>query len=839
MRRGRLLAVVVLGALGSAQGCSCSDDESVADNSTGGSSGSSGASGSSGSGPDGGGSGGIIGLDGSPGDMANNCPGGCPEGQICSNGVCVTQTACVDDDDCDNDTYCEPTAGCVPWGTPPGMDFDPNCQVGLPAGNFAPTVKCEFSTPPAGDAFPMHTDVQATPVVADLSGGAPGRVPSIIAPFTVPIPASAGSYTEGLGVIRVLRGDNCMLEAVLGGGAAGYSGFIVSSAPVAVADLDGDGLGDIVAKAADGNLVSFTRSSGNWAVLWTTPSAVAPACGAGGDRCTNGWAGPSVHDLDDDGIPEVIVEGSVVDGLTGAIKSGDPPGYATFRSGLNPVLANLDQDPAIELTNGQLIWEWSGGAWAQESYFPGAGTSAPGFVAVADFGAYGAGLPADNPELATVNNGSIIIQAVDGTTVLSAPVPGGGGGAPTIADYDGDDLPELGVAGEAFFTVYDIDCSASPRPNGACGAGMTCDDLAGVPGACPIGVLWSRRTQDVSSNVTGSSVFDFEDDGKAEVVYGDECFVRVYDGTNGDVLFSQFRSSCTWYENPIVADTDGNFRADLVTPSNLACAATVGPGKPCEAPLVDGSGIDTQYPGLRCQNGGDCVSGVCDAGLCRCTATSECCAAGTDPACTDEGLSCAAPPAGTPGTGNTCRAIHPRGVTGIRVYQDANDSWVRSRTIWNQHAYHVTHVNDDTTIPQTSAWAKNWLDPDLNNFRQNVPGNANGQSTPDLTAGPSGFTCSSGAANLSAPVCNRGADPVAPGIKVGFYEGMNKVCEGVTMGVLNPGDCENVGCQWASPPTTDPGTDVVVVADDGSDRSECKEGNNEGDISDVFCKPVQ
>jgi hypothetical protein len=53
------------------------------------------------------------------------------------------------------------------------------------------------------------------------------------------------------------------------------------------------------------------------------------------------------------------------------------------------------------------------------------------------------------------------------------------------------------------------------------------------------GIAWSRSTQDLSSNVTGSSIFDFEADGRSEVVYGDECFVRVYDGQSGDVLFSQ------------------------------------------------------------------------------------------------------------------------------------------------------------------------------------------------------------------------------------------------------------------------------------------------------------
>ncbi|HMR06598.1 MAG TPA: CARDB domain-containing protein [Polyangiaceae bacterium] len=769
-----------------------------------------------------------INLDGSgAADGSATCPGGCPEGQVCINGFCVTQTSCSDDEDCQNDTYCEPNVGCVPWGQPPTKTFDPTCQVGLPPGNFAPTVKCEFNTPPTGDPFPNHRDVQATPMVVNFNVGASG-VPSIVVPFTATV---VSNYTEDLGVVRVLRGDDCSLEANLGGGQSGHPGFVVSSSPVAVADLDGDGSSEVVARAAEGNLVAFTKKSGTWSRLWLSPTPVIAACNASNHRCSLGWAGPSIHDLNDDGIPEIVIEGSVVDGATGALLSGNPAGYASYSQGLNPVLANLDQDPAIELTNGAAIWEWAGGAWTAESYYT---APSPGFVAVADFGAYGAGLPADNPELAIVAGGALTIRAADATVILGAiAVPGGGGGAPTIADYDGDGLPEVGVAGQAFLTVYDIDCGATPRPTGTCNNTNTCDDTTGTPGACPSGILWSRRTQDISSNITGSSVFDFEDDGKAEVVYGDECFVRVYDGTDGNVLFSQARSSCTWYENPIVADTDGNFRADLVSPSNLACSDGVN-GIACT--MLNADGVDQQFPGVRCKENKDCVASVCDSGFCRCTATSECCSAGTDAACLDAGFKCAAPPAGTPGTGNTCRAGHPKGVQGIRVYNDSNDRWVRSRTIWNQHAYHVTHVNENGTVPKTSAWQKNWKDPDLNNFRQNVPGDASGKDSADVTAGIAGFTCGAGGALLKAPVCNRGTAPLGANVPVGFYDGATQVCSAKTTKALNPGECETVSCTWTNPPTSAK-TDIQVVADDGGANTECKEGNNLGTVLGVVCQP--
>src|SRR6185312_15007558 len=226
-------------------------------------------------------------------------------------------------------------------------------------------------------------------------------------------------------------------------------------------------------------------------------------------------------------------------------------------------------------------------------------------------------------------------------------------------------------------------------------------------GPCPTYVLWSKKTQDHSSNITGSSVFDFEADGKAEVVYADECFARVYSGVNGDVLFSQYHSSCTWLENPVVADVDGDFRSEMVVMSNTACGP-VGVGQACGD--LDTNGVDQSFVGQRCLHNQDCVSGVCDQGYCRCAASADCCAAKNDATCVEQGTQCAPPPTGTPGTGNTCRAPHPHGVQGIRVYKDAQNRWVRSRMIWNQHAYAVTNVNEDGTIPKTSQWASNWQD---------------------------------------------------------------------------------------------------------------------------------
>jgi hypothetical protein len=79
---------------------------------------------------------------------------------------------------------------------------------------------------------------------------------------------------------------------------------------------------------------------------------------------------------------------------------------------------------------------------------------------------------------------------------------------------------------------------------------------------------WMRDTEDDSSRVTSSSVFDFNGDGAAEVVYADECYFRVYGGSSGAVEFEIPSLSRTVLENPVVADVDNDGNAEIVIVQN-------------------------------------------------------------------------------------------------------------------------------------------------------------------------------------------------------------------------------------------------------------------------------
>src|SRR5262249_37799393 len=87
-----------------------------------------------------------------------------------------------------------------------------------------------------------------------------------------------------------------------------------------------------------------------------------------------------------------------------------------------------------------------------------------------------------------------------------------GGGPPTAADFDGDGFPDVGAAGAVGYVVLSgaklMDANATNAQT----------------------VLWFKQTHDCSSAVTGSSVFDFNGDGKAEVIYSDEFHLWMYDG---------------------------------------------------------------------------------------------------------------------------------------------------------------------------------------------------------------------------------------------------------------------------------------------------------------------
>jgi len=106
---------------------------------------------------------------------------------------------------------------------------------------------------------------------------------------------------------------------------------------------------------------------------------------------------------------------------------------------------------------------------------------------------------------------------------------------------------------------------------------------------------------------------------------------------------------------------------------------------------------------------------------------------------------------------------HAHGSPGLSVYGDANQSWPQGRQIWNQHAYSITNINDDLSLPAPQQ--PNWQQ--YNNFRSadgGPPPNKWIDLQPEIID-----TCFDECPDrlfLSVRVLNRGTYPIEPGLKV-------------------------------------------------------------------------
>jgi hypothetical protein len=480
----------------------------------------------------------------------------CGAGELCRFDSCISDLGeCTTSDTCWGDSYCS-SGRCIPYGVPAGYDHDESCTRAIDIEALVPEVQCRWTTPPA-DAFADYYQVMSTPIVIDLDLD---ENPTTLAPSIVFTTFSAGLGYGGRSLLRIIDGATCAHQYSF----TADEDATMGPAPPSAGDLDGDGRAEIVAVGQSGGLKAFRydTTTDTFARIWTSAT-----CDGLGNRTPDNmggadeWAGPSIHDLDDDGIPEIVYGGAVYDRDGCLITT---IAYPPYSQGVVPVLADIDEDGRIELIQGYGIWEYSARAWVQETYFP-LNSQAAGQVAVAEMGNFPvAALGRDAPEIVVVSSGAARVQTLDGTVVFG-PVTvfgGGSGGPPTIADFDGDGRREFASAGGGAYVVFDLDC----WPSGGAGCAMN-------------GILWTQPSQDNSSNVTGSSVFDFDFDGDAEVVYADECFVRVYDGATGTVLYSAARSSGTTYENPVIADVDGDFHSEIVSSVNdyagtLGCPAS-------------------------------------------------------------------------------------------------------------------------------------------------------------------------------------------------------------------------------------------------------------------------
>ncbi|MBI5534177.1 MAG: VCBS repeat-containing protein [Deltaproteobacteria bacterium] len=640
------------------------------------------------------------------------------------------------------------------------------CEYHPPSGKLDAVVK--WSWGPTATQFPNHTDVWSTPTVGRLyDTNCDGKVDELDPPNVVFVSGDTKQLNCGnangdpdscrTGVLRVLDGRSGHEIWSLRKASASSVGFMGLS--LAIGDLDTAKPGmEIAAITGEGYLVII---DGTGKVLRTSDKVV-----PGSDAANFGWGGGlAIGDMNGDGAPEISYGATVYTTANGKLtqvfhgtlgKGGESVVYAMS------ALADIDGDGDMELVAGTTAYDYEGKTvWNRADL-------ADGFPAIAD-------LDGDTkPEVILVSKAKMyILNGATGATRLGPfdipgvldPVKGAHGGPPTVADFDGDGKREIGVAVQTFYSVL--------KP-----------DFVGKK----IDVLWKMESHDLSSSQTGSTVFDFEGDGKAEVIYADECFLWVFDGANkGQVKFVASHSSFTADEASLVADVDGDGHAEMIMVSNSA--------SPLSWKCIDAQNVPTKVNGVTWEPG----------------PTSN------------------------------------KGYRGLKVFADKANSWVGTRALWNQHTYHVNNICDDRdsackapnvygSIPkeETENWNTTWL----NNYRQNVQDKGL-FNAPDATVLLE-VQCVTPVV-LDALVRNLGSAILPAGVQVDFYhrQGNKDTLLGsaATVSALFPGQVGKV--TWkAKPGDAVQSGDLFFARVDPKKNPtfhECREGNNESAPSSANC----
>jgi len=549
---------------------------------------------------------------------------------------------------------------------------------------------------------------------------------------------------------------------------------------VAVGDLDGDGVPEIVATVSQGlGILGLLFGVGE---LWVERGDGSGLLWKDEDASIGFASPPAIGDLDDDGYPEIVVAReydssffAVGDYVLAAYDysgaqiwesehfTGDDFDYATAVH-----ISDMDHDGSPEVIAGRVILNADGstrgvgahgrGCYGQtvlggysidessvsavadldldgtEELIVGDARYSPDgdtlfYDASADDAMIGVANLDDDPEGEVVAITGNTVRAIDTDgSVMWGPttIPGANILAPpAIDDIDGDGEPEIITAGGNHVVAYNADGS----------------------------VLWTAAGHD-ETGASGASIFDFEGDGQPEVAYIDEIEMLVFDGATGAVKFStDEHASDTMFDYPVIADVDADGQAEVIFGH------------------VGGTGY------------------------------------------------------------------------AVSIYGDEDESWAPARDVWNQHAYCISNINDDLSVPTTAtpsfsglnSWHSAW-DPSIDEVSQfDLESELLGVCQDD---------CDQGVLFVAGAIRNKSAETLPAGSSVALYVvagGSRVLADTATTSTDTPSGYSSETLEFEVDADLARTADLLWLEadDDGTGVGaidECEEDNNSVTTEGPFCE---
>jgi hypothetical protein len=509
---------------------------------------------------------------------------------------------------------------------------------------------------------------------------------------------------------------------------------------------------------------------------------------------TTPGSGVAIADLDNDGKPEIVTCTASTQALAGSVIAFTNEGKLKWRSTdpkvvcgfASPAIADLDGDGKPEVIVRYAALEGATGKTRWVGRVTTGATSPADTSTVADLDEDG------KPEVV----GGNVVYRFDGTLYWEdAKRPDG---YPAIADLDGDGKAEIVTASSSDHSLraHRGDGTKLWGPvdinQGKADLGDKCQGCGGGP----------------------PTIADFDGDGKPEIAAAAGYGYVIFEHDGAPKWFSVTQDLSSRVTGSSVFDFEGDGKAEVVYGDELLLRIYEGGSGKVLFSHCNTSGTLWEYPVIvDVDNDGHAEIVVANNNYVY--------------------KSC--------GDGSASK-------TGIRVLADAKNNWVRTRRIWNQHSYHVTNIDEDGRVPKQEP--RNWDNPALNNFRQNIqPGGL--FDAADLTAGKG--------PTLDEPVCgalitatvevkNGGAAKVVAGITVALLgnvkgESPPKLLgTALTKGALLPGQSELVAFSIKTPAAfLNKQIELQAkVDDDGTGQgqhNECDESNNGVDLTPL--KPLE
>ncbi len=340
--------------------------------------------------------------------------------------------------------------------------------------------------------------------------------------------------------------------------------------PLLIADVDNDGQGEIVIFTGynSGGADMYRLKCYTWAgtLKWTSsvPVYTTSQIGASGQLYSDISLSLIIADIDGDGKSEILAGDKIFAAESGKLLATLPAGGRAYRNinsstyvfpACMPAFADIDNDGKLEILAGNTTYRvniTNRSSTTNSVTKIASVAQSDGFVSVADINGDGR---LDVIVTTHVYSGNTVTASMmyvwDGITgtMIGAPV--------TV---------KVGVS-RAF--TGDVDRDGTPEISFTCGLSMYAYKYNKATNS--LVKIWENTTSD-GSGCTTMSMFDFDQNGEAELVYRDETHLRILNKNGVDILPVISPStlpgfpcySATHTEYPIIVDFDRDGHADIL-----------------------------------------------------------------------------------------------------------------------------------------------------------------------------------------------------------------------------------------------------------------------------------